>query len=64
MSGFLATLAIVAAGSVVASVIIYFSSRREPSRRPKDLEELKRKLFDKIEQDVRDVRESYETEKV
>ena len=60
MSGFLATLAIVLAASVAAFVIIHFSSRRAPAQNAKDLEELKRRLFDKIEQDVREVRETYE----
>ncbi len=63
MSGFLATLAIVGAAGVVASLIIHFSSRREPTPSAKDLEELKRRLFE-LEQGARDLRQRYETEKV
>jgi|GEM_PF-2775690 hypothetical protein len=60
MSGFLASLAIGVAASGAAFVIIHFRSRRAPTQKAKDLEELKRQLFDQIEEGVREVRETYE----
>jgi membrane protein DedA with SNARE-associated domain len=59
MTGFLATLAIAVAGTVLGLIIAHFSGRRKATEKTRDIEELKRKLFDKIEQDVREVRETY-----
>ena len=56
--GFLATFAIAGAGTVLGLIIAHFSGRRE-AKKLRDLEEVKRKLFDKIEQDVREVQETY-----
>jgi hypothetical protein len=59
MTGFLATLTIAAAGVVLGLTIAHFSGRQKTAEKTRDIEELKRKLFEKIEQDVREVRETY-----
>jgi hypothetical protein len=62
MTGFLATLAIAGAFGILSLLIVHFSSAYETKTKTRDLEELKRKLFNKIEEDVREVRKSYVTE--
>ena len=59
MTGFFATLAIVAAGVVLGLIIVHLtSSQREAEKTVPEIEDLRRELLNKIEQDVREMRET------
>jgi hypothetical protein len=63
MTGLLATLAIAGAFALLGLIIAYFSRGRQKSAKElQDFEDLKRQLF-KIEQDVRELRQTSETKK-